>query len=129
MLDQTRALGKLGRVAVKEVRIGLIGAGWMGKAHAVAYRNVPMVFGPEPAVPALEMVADVNPAWAEAAARDLGFARWSADWREVVADPRVDVVDIGDLEDALRQAEAVLRSHGLERPEDHEVERALQDFF
>jgi predicted dehydrogenase len=40
------------------------------------------------------MVADVNPAWAEAAARDLGFARWSADWREVVADPRVDVVDI-----------------------------------
>ncbi|MGH8698838.1 MAG: GvpL/GvpF family gas vesicle protein, partial [Burkholderiales bacterium] len=41
----------------------------------------------------LEMVADVNPAWAEAAARNLGFARWSADWREVVADPRVDVVD------------------------------------
>ena len=46
-----------------------------------------MVFGPEPAVPTLEMVADVNPAWAEAAARDLGFARWSADWREVVARP------------------------------------------
>ncbi|MGH6900084.1 MAG: Gfo/Idh/MocA family protein, partial [Geminicoccaceae bacterium] len=79
---------------MKEVRIGLIGAGWMGKAHAVAYRNVPMIFGPEPAVPILEMVADVNPAWAEAAARNLGFARWSADWREVVADPRVDVVDI-----------------------------------
>jgi predicted dehydrogenase len=79
---------------VNEVRIGLIGAGWMGKAHAVAYRNVPMVFGPEPAVPLLEMVADVNPAWAEAAAHNLGFARWSADWRAVVADPRVDVVDI-----------------------------------
>jgi predicted dehydrogenase len=79
---------------VNELRIGLVGAGWMGKAHAVAYRNVPMVFGPEPAVPALEIVADVNPAWAEAAARNLGFARWTTDWQEVVADPRVDVVDI-----------------------------------
>ena len=94
MLEQSVRLGKLGRAAVKELRIGLIGAGWMGKAHAVAYRNVPMIFGAEPAVPMLEMVADVNPAWAEAAARNLGFARWSADWREVVADPRVDVVDI-----------------------------------
>jgi predicted dehydrogenase len=94
MLDQSMRLGKAGRAAVDEVRIGLIGAGWMGKAHAVAYRNVPMVFGPEPAVPVLEMVADVNPAWAEAAAHNLGFARWSADWREVVADPKVDVVDI-----------------------------------
>jgi predicted dehydrogenase len=94
MLGQSVRPGKLGRAAVNEVRIGLIGAGWMGKAHAVAYRNVPMVFGPEPAVPVLEMVADVNPAWAEAAARNLGFARWSADWREVVADARVDVVDI-----------------------------------
>ena len=79
---------------MREIRIGLVGAGWMGKAHSVAYRNVPMVFGPEPAVPVLEIVADVNPVWAEAAARNLGFARWSADWRAVVADPRVDVVDI-----------------------------------
>jgi predicted dehydrogenase len=98
MLEQSMRVFKFGaswgRAAVNQVRIGLIGAGWMGKAHAVAYRNVPMVFGPEPAVPVLEMVADVNPAWAEAAAHNLGFARWSADWREVVADPRVDVVDI-----------------------------------
>jgi predicted dehydrogenase len=94
MLGQRARLGKAGRAAVKEVRIGLIGAGWMGKAHAVAYKNVPMVFGPEPAVPTLELVADVNPAWAEAAARDLGFARWTADWREVIADPEVDVIDV-----------------------------------
>jgi predicted dehydrogenase len=79
---------------MREIRIGLIGAGWMGKAHSVAYRNVPMVFGPEPAVPQLEMVADVNPDWARAAALNLGFARWTADWREVVSDPAVDVVDI-----------------------------------
>ena len=77
-----------------EVRIGLIGAGWMGKAHTVAYRNVPLVFGPEPAIPKLEMIADVNPEWARAGADNLGFARWTADWRAVVDDPQVDVVDI-----------------------------------
>jgi predicted dehydrogenase len=88
---------------MREIRIGLIGAGWMGKAHSVAYRNVPMVFGPEPAIPVLETVADVNPAWAEAAARNLGFARWTADWREVVADPRVDVVDITAPNDVHRE--------------------------
>ena len=73
---------------MREIGIGLVGAGWMGKAHSVAYKNVPMVFGPEPAVPRLEMVADVDPDRARAAAHDLGFARWSADWREVVSDPR-----------------------------------------
>jgi predicted dehydrogenase len=79
---------------MREIRIGLIAAGWMGKAHSVAYRNVPMVFGPEPAVPKLEMVADDTPDWARRAAHDLGFARWSADWRDVVSDPAVDVIDI-----------------------------------
>ena len=79
---------------MREIRIGLIGAGWMGKAHSVAYRNVAAVFGTEPAVPKLEVVADLNPEWAKAAAQNLGFARWTADWREVVQDPRVDAVDI-----------------------------------
>ena len=79
---------------MKTVRIGLIGTGGMGKAHATAYQNVPLVFGDEPARPRLEIVADVD---AEAVAKwasEFGFARWTTDWREVVADPDVDVVDI-----------------------------------
>src|SRR5690606_37422500 len=94
MLGQSLRLGKLGRAAAREVAAGLRAAGWMGRAHAAAYRVVPMVFGPAPAVPVLEMVADVTPAWAEAAAHTLGFACWSAAWRDGVADPPVDVVDI-----------------------------------
>jgi predicted dehydrogenase len=85
---------------MREVRIGLVGAGWMGKAHAVAYRNVPLVFGPEPAVPRLELIADVDPERARAAAETLGFARWSADWREVARDPGIDLVDICAPNDA-----------------------------
>jgi hypothetical protein len=43
---------------MKEVRVAVVGAGWMGRAHATAFRTVPMVFGREPAVPVLEVVAD-----------------------------------------------------------------------
>ena len=79
---------------MSEVRIGLVGAGWMGRAHAMAYQNVPLVFGSEPAVPALEMVAEIDAERAEQAVEGLGFRRWTADWRELVDDPDVDVVDI-----------------------------------
>ncbi len=72
--------------------IGLIGSGFIGKVHALAYRAGPAVFG-VPA-PRLEMLADVDEATAAAAARDLGFARSTGNWRELVADPAVDVVDI-----------------------------------
>ena len=77
-----------------EVRIGLIGVGWMGRAHATAYRAVPMFFGTEPAVPVLEIIADATSELAKAGAEGVGCSRWTADWREVVTDPEVDVVDI-----------------------------------
>ena len=87
---------------MREIGIGLVGAGWMGNAHSVAYRNVPLVFGHEPAVPKLAVVADLNPDWARAAAETYGFARWTTDWQEVVADPAVDVVDITAPNDVHR---------------------------
>ena len=57
---------------MKQVRIGVVGAGWMAKAHSMAFRNVPMLFGNEPAVPVLETIADIDPARAKAAAETLG---------------------------------------------------------
>src|SRR3954451_10454957 len=80
--------------AMKEVRIAMVGAGWMGRAHSTAFRSVPMVFGPEPALPMLEVVADVNQDSARSLAEAFGFKRWTANWRDVLADPNVDVVDI-----------------------------------
>ena len=79
---------------MKDIRIGLIGTGGMGKAHATAFRNVPLVFGNEPGRPVLEIVADVDAKAVEKWAGEFGFARWTTNWREVIEDPRVDVVDI-----------------------------------
>ena len=74
------------------VGVGLIGSGFIGKVHALAYRAAPAVFGLEP--PRLEILADIDDVAAARAADDLGFRRSTGDWRTLVADPSVDVVDI-----------------------------------
>jgi predicted dehydrogenase len=77
-----------------EVRIGLIGAGWMGKAHINAFQNAFMLFGPESGTPIFEVVTDVNVEVAKSAYQKLGFSRWTDNWQDVVTDKNVDVVDI-----------------------------------
>ena len=84
---------------MRELKIGLVGAGWMGKAHAMCYRTQRLAFGGQPATPVLEILADVNDEIASRAARELGFRRHTADWREVIDDPSVDIVDINTPND------------------------------
>lgn len=78
---------------MKEVRIGLIGTGYIGKAHAIAYAQAPTVFELRGKL-VREMVAEVSPALAAQRAQAFGFNRFTCDWRELVADPAIDVVDI-----------------------------------
>jgi predicted dehydrogenase len=79
---------------MKDIRIGLIGAGFMGKAHAAAYKNVPLIFGNEPGCPILEIIADVDERAVEKRAAEFGFTRWTTNWRAIVEDPQVEIVDI-----------------------------------
>ena len=75
------------------VRVGLIGAGFMGKCHANAFRAVAGLFD-LPAVPRLDLLADVDEATARRSAAALGFARSTGDWRRLAADPDIDIVAI-----------------------------------
>lgn len=79
---------------MKEIRIGLVGSGWMGKAHSSALADAQMLFGPDYGVAAFEIVADANGEAAKAAQKKIGFKRMSTDWHDVVTDPNVDLVDI-----------------------------------
>jgi predicted dehydrogenase len=83
----------LGDAMKKPVRIGLVGSGFMGRTHALGFRTVGGVFDLALA-PVLEVLADANEDLARGAAARLGFARSTGDWRALVADPAVDVVDI-----------------------------------
>lgn len=73
--------------------IGLIGSGYMGRAHGLSYAAAASLFE-LPARPRLEVLADVDGESAARAARELGFKRSTGDWRSLVSDPLVDVVDI-----------------------------------
>ena len=77
----------------KQLKIGIIGTGFMGKAHAFAYRSALAAF-PDIPVPVLRMISDVNAESAAKAAHQYGFEKSSGDWRDLIDDPAIDVVSI-----------------------------------
>ncbi|WP_426239459.1 Gfo/Idh/MocA family protein [Pararhizobium sp. DWP1-1-3] len=78
----------------KVMNVAMIGGGFMGKAHAMAYASMPMFFWPAPAIPHRKVVVDVTDAMAETARDRYGFDEASSDWRAVVARADIDVIDI-----------------------------------
>jgi predicted dehydrogenase len=83
------------------IGIGLVGGGYMGKAHAVALSAVGAVF--DTALrPRLEVIAATNPDSAERYRRAYGFARATTDWRDLVADPKVQAVVIASPQSTHR---------------------------
>lgn len=74
--------------------VAVIGTGFMGAAHARAFTAVPQVFPGAEGLPELRAVADARLEDAEAAARRFGFARATDDWRSLLDDPEVAVVDV-----------------------------------
>jgi len=76
-----------------KLRIGLIGSGFMGKAHAFGYATATRVFD-LPYELELHTIADINDEAAAKAAAALGFSHATSDWRSLVADPTIDVVNI-----------------------------------
>src|SRR3990172_5783642 len=77
-----------------ELRIGLIGFGWMGQAHSRSYRNIPVYF-PEAGIrPRLVAVADTVPARLELARNNFGYEYATVDWRVVIERSDIDVVDV-----------------------------------
>lgn len=79
---------------MKTLNIGLIGAGFMAKAHSVAYAGMPMFFWPAPAIPFKKTIADINESAAREAAEKFAFASYTTDWHDIINDPDIDVVDI-----------------------------------
>lgn len=79
---------------MKEVKIGLIGTGWMGSSHANAFLNARMLFGPENGQPVFHTVSDVNEEIVKKAAEKLGFANWTTNWMDIINNPEIDLIDI-----------------------------------
>ena len=86
---------------MREIGIGIIGGGYMGKAHSVAMSAVGAVFDTS-LRPRLEMICATTPESAERYRAAYGFARATADWRALVPDPKVEAIVIASPQETHR---------------------------
>ena len=77
----------------KPLRIGMIGYGFMGRAHSNGYNRVKNFFDLE-YEPVLQAVAARDTEKAQAFATKWGYQRVENDWRKLVAADDIDVIDI-----------------------------------
>ena len=80
-------------MAGKTINVGLIGYGFMGKAHSNGYLSAPKYFRLK-AEPVLKVVCGLEADVAAAFAEQWGWQSSTSDWREVVARDDIDLVDI-----------------------------------
>lgn len=83
-------MGEIG----ESIGLGLIGSGFMGRSHALAFHGVKAVFGDLVPRVRFEVQCDRTLERARLMADQFGFARASGDWRALLDDPKVDVVAI-----------------------------------
>lgn len=77
----------------KPLNIGLIGYGFMGRTHSNAYSQVTHFFD-VPYTPVLKTVCGLEEDKAKAFAEQWGYASYTTDWRKVIEDESIDVVDV-----------------------------------
>ena len=76
----------------RRIGIGVIGFGWMGQAHSRGCRRAPSYVPDRADDPDLVLVADTLAERRRDATESFGFRGVTAEWRDLVADPGVDVV-------------------------------------
>ena len=83
----------------KTLRVGMVGYGFMGKAHSNAWRQAPRFF-PLKAHVELHTLCGRSATGVQAARIQLGWQNAATDWRDVVESPLIDVVDINTPNDS-----------------------------
>jgi predicted dehydrogenase len=85
--------------ARRTLQIALIGYGFMGKAHSNAWRQAPRFFD-LPANIRMSVLCGRDPQAVKKAAANFGWEKIATDWRAIVDDPTIDLIDITTPNDA-----------------------------
>ncbi|GAB4537977.1 MAG: Gfo/Idh/MocA family oxidoreductase [Anaerolineae bacterium] len=85
---------------VPQVGIGMLGYAFMGKAHTNAYKKIPYLMYPPPAIPRLVAICGRNEEAVAEAARRYGYEGYYTDWRKMLEDERIQLFDNGGPNDA-----------------------------
>ncbi|TCK85698.1 Gfo/Idh/MocA family protein [Albibacterium bauzanense] len=78
----------------KELRIGLIGCGFMGRTHSNAYNRVKNFFPDLEYQPKLQAVCSRNEEKVKSFADQWGYASYETDWKTLISRDDIDAVDI-----------------------------------
>jgi predicted dehydrogenase len=79
--------------AKSEIRIGLVGYGFIGKVHTLAYQSLPLMYDPFPVKIKLVGVCAASQASTQRGLEQGGYEFGTTDWRELVARDDIDVID------------------------------------
>lgn len=79
---------------MRDINVALIGGGFMGKAHSMAYATMPMFFWPAPARPVKKLIVDVTDELARTAAERYAWESHTTSWEAAINDPEIDLIDI-----------------------------------
>src|SRR6266851_2592391 len=99
--------------AAPEIGIGMLGYAFMGKAHTNAYKKIPYMIYPPPAVPRLVAIAGRNEEAAKEAAVRYGYERYYTDWKEMLKNDRLQLFDNGGPNDAHAEPSIAAAQAGL----------------
>jgi len=79
---------------MRKIKVGLVGTGFIARTHVDSFRRACLIF-PEVTVDVVvDVVADVAMDAAKSFAASVGIGRAVDDWRRIVDDPTIDLIDI-----------------------------------
>jgi predicted dehydrogenase len=78
----------------------MLGYAFMGKAHSNAFKKIPYMMYPPPAVPKLIAIAGRNEEAVRQAAVRYGYETYYTDWKKMLRDERIQLFDNGGPNDA-----------------------------
>jgi len=95
----------------RTLNVGLIGYNFMGKTHSNAWRQAPRFFN-LPVDIALHTICGRSAASVEVARQKLGWQFASTNWKDVVSNPEIDIIDIATPNDSHCEIAIEAAKHG-----------------
>lgn len=83
-----------------EIGVGMLGYAFMGKAHTNAFKKIPYMVYPPPAIPKLVAICGRNEEAVREAAKRYGYQRYTTDWKDLIRDENIQLFDNGGPNDA-----------------------------
>jgi len=77
----------------KKLGVGMLGYAFMGKAHTNAFKKLPYIYYPPPAIPVLKGICGRNEKAVKEQAERFGYEYATTDWKDLVKDPEIEVFD------------------------------------